>query len=102
MDAWLEYVSRLQWQSVGMGLERMTEMVDRLALRRPAQHVITGAGTNGKGTTSALCDAMLRASVPPTAFAGSQARLYGILMFTDDPAITVVGVERAVRVLTAR
>ncbi len=62
LDAWLEYVSRLQWQSVGMGLERMTEMVDRLALRRPAQHVITVAGTNGKGTTCHALERLLLGS----------------------------------------
>jgi dihydrofolate synthase/folylpolyglutamate synthase len=51
LDAWLDYVARENWQTAGMGLSRMETMVERLQLRRPGRHVITVAGTNGKGTT---------------------------------------------------
>ncbi len=62
MDAWLEYVTRLHWQTVGMGLERMEEMVARLELQRPARHVITVAGTNGKGSTCHAVEQLLLGS----------------------------------------
>lgn len=45
-----------------MGLERMEEMVARLDLRRPARHVITVAGTNGKGSTCHAVEQLLLGS----------------------------------------
>lgn len=59
LDTWLDHISSQHWQSVDMGLERMQVMVERLALQRPANRVITVAGTNGKGSTCVACEAFL-------------------------------------------
>ena len=37
-------------------------MLDRLELRQPAFSIITVGGTNGKGSTASMCDAILRAA----------------------------------------
>ena len=44
-----------------MGLERVREVARRLGLGRPASHVITVGGTNGKGSTVAFIEAIARA-----------------------------------------
>jgi len=45
-----------------MGLERVLEVLDRLALQPPAGRVLTVAGTNGKGSTITLLHDCLRAA----------------------------------------
>ena len=62
LDSWLNYVQQQHWQSVDLGLSRMQEMVARLELERPARHVITVAGTNGKGTTCHALEHLLLAA----------------------------------------
>ena len=62
LDSWLDYVQQQHWQSVDLGLSRMEEMVARLGLQRPARHVITVAGTNGKGTTCHALEGLLLAA----------------------------------------
>lgn len=59
LDAWLDYVARQNWQTAGMGLSRMQSMVERLHLQRPGRHVITVAGTNGKGTTCLALESLI-------------------------------------------
>ena len=59
---WLDYIERIHPKSIDMGLERVREVARRLDLDRPARHVITVAGTNGKGSTVAFIEAIARAN----------------------------------------
>ncbi|MEG1455723.1 MAG: bifunctional tetrahydrofolate synthase/dihydrofolate synthase, partial [Comamonas sp.] len=57
LEAWLSYCERLHPQNIAMGLERVREVAQRLALRFDCP-VITVAGTNGKGSTCAMLEAV--------------------------------------------
>jgi dihydrofolate synthase/folylpolyglutamate synthase len=57
---WLEHVERLHHRPIDMTLERVREVARRLAIGF-ACPVFTVGGTNGKGSTCALLDAILRA-----------------------------------------
>ncbi len=58
LQDWLDFCERLHPVTIDMGLERVREVADRLALRF-ACPVITVAGTNGKGSTCAMLEAIL-------------------------------------------
>ena len=58
LQDWLEFCERLHPVTIDMGLERVREVADRLELRF-ACPVITVAGTNGKGSTCAMLEAIL-------------------------------------------
>jgi dihydrofolate synthase / folylpolyglutamate synthase len=49
-------------RSIELGLERVHTVLDTLHLRQPSFSIITIAGTNGKGSTAAYCDSILRAT----------------------------------------
>jgi dihydrofolate synthase/folylpolyglutamate synthase len=68
LAAWLDFLETLHPKSIAMGLDRVRAVHARLAaeIRGP---VVTVAGTNGKGSTCALLDAILRC-------AGYRAGLY--------------------------
>jgi len=68
LAAWLDFLETLHPKSIAMGLDRVRAVHARLAaeIRCP---VVTVAGTNGKGSTCALLDAILRC-------AGYRAGLY--------------------------
>src|SRR6187402_2917873 len=57
---WLDFQQRQHPRDIALGLERVREVAERLALPRPARRVITVGGTNGKGSTVAFLDAILR------------------------------------------
>jgi dihydrofolate synthase / folylpolyglutamate synthase len=57
---WLAYLETLHPKAIAMGLERVGAVYERLGIRFSCP-VITVAGTNGKGSTCALLECMLRA-----------------------------------------
>ena len=59
---WLDYQQQVHPRSIDMGLERVGEVARRLGIRKPARHVITVGGTNGKGSTVAFLEAIARAA----------------------------------------
>src|SRR5689334_24112360 len=58
---WLEYIERIHPKSIQLGLERVAKVRDALGKSSPAA-LFTVAGTNGKGSTCALLEAMLLAA----------------------------------------
>ncbi len=61
LDQWLDYQLQVHPKSIDMGLERVGAVAKKLQLGKPATHVITVAGTNGKGSTVAFLEAIARA-----------------------------------------
>ena len=62
LAAWLARLERLHPTEIDMGLARVAEVASRLGIRQPAPLVFTVTGTNGKGSTCAALDNLLRAS----------------------------------------
>ena len=61
LAGWLAYIEQQHPQSIALGLERVERV--RAAMRlAPAVPVITVAGTNGKGSTCAMLEAILAAA----------------------------------------
>jgi dihydrofolate synthase / folylpolyglutamate synthase len=58
---WLERQERTHPNAIDLTLDRVREVAYRLHLLTPACRVVTVAGTNGKGSTVAYLDAVLRA-----------------------------------------
>ena len=58
LDAWLAYCERLHPKTIDMGLERVKTVASRMGLAFDCP-VITVAGTNGKGSTCAMLEAIL-------------------------------------------
>ncbi|HUL66367.1 MAG TPA: bifunctional tetrahydrofolate synthase/dihydrofolate synthase [Burkholderiaceae bacterium] len=61
LDAWLERIERLHGRPIDLTLERVREVARRLGLVSSCPTFIVG-GTNGKGSTCAMLDAILRAA----------------------------------------
>lgn len=61
VDGWLSFQQQLHPHAIALGLDRVGAVWRALGARRPAPTVITVGGTNGKGSTVAFLDAMLRA-----------------------------------------
>jgi len=61
LSDWLTWLETLSPSEINLGLERVQLILERLDLPRPA-HVLLIAGTNGKGSSVAMIDALLRAS----------------------------------------
>jgi len=59
---WLAYQERINPRSIELGLERVSEVWRRMGAPAPARWVIVVGGTNGKGSTVALLEAMLGAA----------------------------------------
>ena len=94
LAAWLAYLERLHPSSIELGLERVSAVRERLALDLPFP-VITVAGTNGKGSTCALLESMLRG-------AGYRVGLYTsphLLRYNE--RVRIAGAEATDAALTA-
>ncbi len=61
LSVWLARLETLSPVEIDLGLERVTRVLDRLALPRPAT-VLHVAGTNGKGSSVALLESLFRSS----------------------------------------
>lgn len=62
LDAWLDWQMQLNPREMELGLERVGAVWARMRPARFAPRVITVGGTNGKGSTVALFEAILRAA----------------------------------------
>ncbi len=58
---WLTWLETLSPNEIDLGLDRVQAVLDRLDLALP-KHVLLIAGTNGKGSSVAMADALLRAA----------------------------------------
>jgi len=61
LPGWLAYIEQQHPQSIALGLARVERVRDAMGLR-PTVPVITVAGTNGKGSTCAMLEAILSAA----------------------------------------
>ncbi|MDE2308941.1 MAG: bifunctional tetrahydrofolate synthase/dihydrofolate synthase [Xanthomonadaceae bacterium] len=59
---WLTYQERVNVHSIELGLDRVRAVWRRMGAAAPGRRVITVGGTNGKGSTVALLEAMLLAA----------------------------------------
>jgi dihydrofolate synthase/folylpolyglutamate synthase len=59
---WLAYQEGVNPRSIELGLDRVRAVWQRMGAPRVARHVITVGGTNGKGSTVAMLEAMLQAA----------------------------------------
>ena len=62
LEQWLAHQSQGHPHSIDLGLDRLVELLARLQWRQPSVPVITVAGTNGKGSVTAYCTAILSAA----------------------------------------
>lgn len=60
LDKWLVWQESLHFTAIELGLERCRRVADNMSLLKPAYHVISVAGTNGKGSSITLLDQILR------------------------------------------
>jgi dihydrofolate synthase/folylpolyglutamate synthase len=58
---WLAFIERQHAQPIALGLERVIQVRDRMKIDLP-RPVITVGGTNGKGSTCAMLESILRAA----------------------------------------
>jgi len=61
LDDWLDYISLQHPQTIAMGLERVFSVLKKMALKATSP-VITVGGTNGKGSTCAMLESILRSA----------------------------------------
>jgi dihydrofolate synthase/folylpolyglutamate synthase len=61
LAGWLAYIERQHPQAIALGLERVARVRDAIGLT-PTVPIITVAGTNGKGSTCAILEAILEAA----------------------------------------
>jgi dihydrofolate synthase / folylpolyglutamate synthase len=62
LEQWLAHQSQVHPQAIDLGLDRLRRVQERLEWHQPTVPVITVAGTNGKGSVSGYCAAILAAA----------------------------------------
>ncbi|NVK44562.1 MAG: bifunctional tetrahydrofolate synthase/dihydrofolate synthase [Oceanospirillaceae bacterium] len=62
LNDWLSRIEACHPSDIELGLDRVREVADALALDFGDTRIVTIAGTNGKGSTQTFLDGMLRAS----------------------------------------
>ncbi|WP_028024835.1 bifunctional tetrahydrofolate synthase/dihydrofolate synthase [Enterovibrio calviensis] len=60
LSEWLSYLESLHTSAIDLGLDRVALVGQKGQLTKPAPKVITVAGTNGKGSTCAIIEAILQ------------------------------------------
>jgi len=58
LEAWLDYIGRQHTAAIVMGLERVREVWQRMGSPKAPRNIVVG-GTNGKGSTCAMLEAVL-------------------------------------------
>lgn len=104
VDDWLSYLEQLHPTTIELGLERVSTVKEALALR-PQFKIITVAGTNGKGSTCAMLDAILQAASYRVGFYNSphllvyneRVRIQGTPISDPDLIRSFIAVENARR-----
>ncbi|MEG2049216.1 MAG: methyl-accepting chemotaxis protein, partial [Comamonas sp.] len=104
LTEWLAHCEQIHPQSIAMGLERVQEVARRMALRFDCP-VITVAGTNGKGSTCAMLEAVaLQSGYKPGVYTSphlvhfeERCRIHGEIAKADDflPHFAAVEAARA-------
>ena len=62
LSDWLSWQETLHPNAIDLGLERVRVVAQRMQLLQPVCALITVGGTNGKGSTVAMLEAILRAA----------------------------------------
>ena len=102
LTEWLAHCEQIHPQSIAMGLERVQEVARRMELRFDCP-VITVAGTNGKGSTCAMLEAVaLQSGYRPGVYTSphlvhfeERCRIHGEIALADDFLPHFAAVEAA-------
>ena len=70
---WLAYCEQLHPKTIELGLERVRSVAQRMGLTITCP-VFTVAGTNGKGSTCAMLESILRSKSSARALSASELR----------------------------
>jgi dihydrofolate synthase/folylpolyglutamate synthase len=60
LQEWLDWQVRLHFTAIELGLDRCRSVAERMGLLNPGFAVVSIAGTNGKGSSAAMLDQILR------------------------------------------
>ena len=105
LSEWLDYLMHLHTSAIDLGLDRVQAVAERAKLTHPAPKVITVAGTNGKGSTCAMMEAILLSagyqvgvySSPHLVTYNERVRINGKMLSDDDHcrAFAAIDYQRA-------
>jgi dihydrofolate synthase / folylpolyglutamate synthase len=62
LEAWLDWQEHLHPNAIDLGLDRVSQVLQRMQMAKPPFRALTVGGTNGKGSCVAFLDAILRAA----------------------------------------
>ena len=62
LDDWLAWQESLHFTAIELGLDRCNRVAQRMGLLKLDSRIISISGTNGKGSSAAMLDSMLRTS----------------------------------------
>ena len=102
LGEWLAYIERQHPKTIALGLDRVSEVFSRLGIKIQCP-VLTVAGTNGKGSTCAMLESILRVAGYRTGLYTSphllryneRVRVAGVEASDDALAASFSAVERA-------